>query len=393
MGFASTVTVLPLFVRTLTSSAVLIGLVPAMHSAGWQLPQLFTAGWVARQKRYRPMVLLLTINERLPFLGLALAAALTGLVDRRFILFLVFALLAWQGLGGGLTANAWQSMIAKIIPPRRRGAFYGAQAAIAHLLVSLGAVLAGFILGNVMHPWAFSLCFGLASLAMMLSWLALAFTSEPEHQPRPQASGSRFWGEMRAMLRQDVNFRWFLSARMLSQLAMMGLAFYSVYAVEQHNISAIEIGWMTGVMSIVQFVANPILGWLGDRWSHRRVMEIGLLAAAGSGLLVWLAGTSLYPKIFFYLAFILAGIANVSLWTTGLTLTLLFGDEHQRPAYIGMSNTLIAPANMLAPLVGGWLADASGYPATFLASVFFSLIALSVFHWGMRDPKISEIVT
>ena len=43
LGFASFSTILPLFVASMTNSATLIGLVPAIHSAGWLFPQLFTA--------------------------------------------------------------------------------------------------------------------------------------------------------------------------------------------------------------------------------------------------------------------------------------------------------------------------------------------------------------
>ena len=43
MGFGSLGTVLPLFISMMTDSAILIGLIPAIHVVGWQLPQLFTA--------------------------------------------------------------------------------------------------------------------------------------------------------------------------------------------------------------------------------------------------------------------------------------------------------------------------------------------------------------
>ena len=38
---------------------------------------------------------------------------------------------------------------------------------------------------------------------------------------------------------------------------------------------------------------------------------------------------------------------------------LEFGEEEDRPAYIGLANTLIAPFTFLAPVLGGWLADTS----------------------------------
>lgn len=97
LGFASFSTVLPLFVSNLTDSAILIGLIPAIHVVGWQLPQLFTAHRVAQQKRYKPMVMFFTIQERLPFWGLAALSWFIPSIGPKIALFLTFSLLIWQG--------------------------------------------------------------------------------------------------------------------------------------------------------------------------------------------------------------------------------------------------------------------------------------------------------
>src|SRR5918911_37543 len=76
IGFVSFSTIVPLFVASMTNSATLIGLVPAIHVAGWLLPQLFTASHTSRLRRYKRTVLLMTIHERIPFLGLAIVALL-----------------------------------------------------------------------------------------------------------------------------------------------------------------------------------------------------------------------------------------------------------------------------------------------------------------------------
>ena len=57
IGFASFTAIIPLFVHHLTDSVLLIGLVPAIHNMGWQLPQLFTAGWLARERTFKPLTL------------------------------------------------------------------------------------------------------------------------------------------------------------------------------------------------------------------------------------------------------------------------------------------------------------------------------------------------
>lgn len=386
MGFASFVTIIPLFVRTMTSSAILIGLIPAIHNVGWQLPQLFTAGWVARQKRFKPLVVALTVHERLPFLGLALVGLALPWLGNSAALVVIFAMLVWQGLGAGLTANPWQSMIAKIFPSEWRGTFLGSQSSAANLLASLSAIMAGFILERFTGPKGFVWCFLLASLMMVVSWFFLASTREHPHEPAAQDNSTapmNSLSNLRQIMQRDHNFRWFVIARVVSHMALMGYAFFTVYAVDQQGVSPLGIGWITGTLLGVQIVANVLMGWIGDHWSHRRVMEIGLLAVVGSALLAWWAPAPGW----FFLVFTLAAIGNVAIWTIGITMVLEFGEEAERPTYIGLANTLVAPANILTPFIGGWLADAAGYQATFLTSAGFGLLAVALFHFLVKDQK------
>lgn len=383
LGLASFVTVLPLFVSTLTDSAILIGLVSAIHSVGWQLPQLLTVDWVARLGRYKPMVVLMTLHERLPFFGLAVVAWFLPILGPKWVLPLTFGLLIWQGLGGGFTATAWQSMIGKIIPVERRGIFFGAQSAAANLGGSMGAIGAGFLLERFDSSASFTFCFLLAGLSMMISWAFLAQVHEPGRSPTaPATNRPAFQTRLSAILRRDANFRWFLVARTLLQLATMAFGFYAVYAVRYYGMAEGVAGLMTSIFMAVQIAANPLMGWMGDRWGHRTVMGVGAYAAATSALLAWLAPGANW----FYLVFALAGIANVASWTIGLAMTLEFGGEAERPAYIGLANTLVAPSTILAPLMGGWLADTAGYPATFLVSVVGGLATALVLQILVRDP-------
>jgi MFS family permease len=383
LGFASFVTVLPLYVSAMTSSAILIGLIPAIHTIGWQLPQVFTARRVSKQRRYKPMVLAFTIHERLPFLGLALTAWYATKLGNDTTLALTYGLLIWQGLGGGFTATGWQSLIGKIIPSRLRGTFFGLQASAADVLASLSAVIAGFILEKHGDGRGFALCFLLAFIAMGISWFFIALTREPERSiTEVSARPVEFWTGIGNILRRDANFRWFLVARSLSQLAIMGWAFYTVFAVDQQGASKLSAGWMTAVLLAVKIISNPVMGWLSDHWSHKATMELGLVAATLSALLAYWAPSPGW----FYLVFALAGIADGAIWTVALSMTLGFGNEAERPAYIGLANTLIAPANILAPFLGGWLAELAGYPAAFLFSAVGGVAAALIFQFQVRDP-------
>jgi MFS family permease len=112
-------------------------------------------------------------------------------------------------------------------------------------------------------------------------------------------------------------------------------------------------------------------------------MVIGLSSAVLSSIIAWQApGAS-----WFFLVFALAGIANVGIWTISMTLTLEFGNDAERPAYIGLANTLVAPTAFIIPLLGGWLADNHGYPSAFIISVVGGIATIFVLVFLLRTPK------
>jgi MFS family permease len=387
LGFASFGTILPLFVASMTKSAILIGLVPAIHAVGWQLPQLFTASHTSRLRQYKPSVMLATIHERVPFLGFAIVALLLPSIGVQAGLILTFILLIWQGLGSGFTANPWTSMISKIIPPETRGTFFGLQAGSANLFISISAIGAGYLLESFDSPLDFAVCFLLAVVFLILSWIALAQVYEPEDTEKviPEER-TNFWNDAKIILLKDSNFNWFLIVRFISQFAVMGFSFYIIYALRRFNMDSVTAGFLTATLTISQTVANIVMGRVGDRTGHRAMLIFGAVAALFSSILARTA-TSLS---WFYAIFILTGIANVAIWTIGMVMTVDFGNETERPLYIGLSQTLNAPATILAPLLGGWIADTAGFLPTFSISIALSFVVIGILIFIVKDPRIHK---
>lgn len=388
LGFASFITIIPLFVSRMTDSALLIGLVPAIHNVGWQFPQLLTAGWVSRSRRIKPLVLWATIHERLPFLGLALVAWFLPQLGTQTALILTFILLVWQGFGGGFTANAWTSLITKIMPANLHGTFFGAQMAAFTGLEGLSAVAAGLILDRLDGPLDFTLCFLAACVSFVVSFVFIALTREPEGRPRLiEGKPEGFWEESQRLLKNNANFVAFLFMRSISQFAAMAFSFYIVYVVWTFGVSEAEAGFMTGVFLMSSIVAALVMGRLADRWSPRAVMVIGALAATLSAALAMFAPSANW----FYASFILTSMAIVAIWTIPLPLTVQFGTEEERPYYIGLSSTITAPATLLAPVLGGWLADAAGFQATFMVSVVCGLLMAAMLIFVVKDPPREQV--
>jgi MFS family permease len=372
LGFASFTTIIPLFVRQLTDSPELIGLIPAIHSVGWQLPQLLTAGRVRRLTRFKPMVMTMTVFERVPFLGLAVVAYLLPKLEPTFALMLIYVLLIWQGLGGGFTATVWQSMIGKIIPPTWHGRFFGVQGSAANLLMGITAIFAGQILERFESPQDYVYCFLLASAGLALSFIFLGLTREQDHTPAyPSGIATKLWQEVGDILSSDRIFRRFLLIRMILQLGGAAFSFYAVYAVGELGVSEALVGWLTGVIFFSQVIANPTLGALGDRTNHRFILLLGsTMAMLSAGLAGWVTAIPLW-----FVVFGLAGMGAVANWTTSMVLSLEFGTHANQATYIGMANSLIAPATLLAPFLAAWCIDNYGYTTMFRASALVFFIA------------------
>jgi MFS family permease len=69
-----------------------------------------------------------------------------------------------------------------------------------------------------------------------------------------------------------------------------------------------------------------------------------------------------------------------------MNIILEFCTPEDRPTYIGLTNTLLAPG-MLAPVLGGWLATWAGYPGLFGIAIAFSLLGGLVLAIWVREPR------
>jgi len=233
-------------------------------------------------------------------------------------------------------------------------------------------------------PFDFASCFFITGGLYLISWFFLSSTREqPRIIPSEQLTPQPLWHDIKRILKQDKSFTNFLISRFFSQFGLMATAFYAVYAVNNLKVSSVQVGLMTSVLLITQVVMNPLLGRLSDKWSRKWVLVLGTLSAAASAIL---ASVSENPELF-YLVFVLTGVAATAFWTIGMTISLEFGDESQRPTYVGMANTLISPATILAPLLGGLLADSFGYPVTFITSAVLALISSLILIALVKDPR------
>ena len=384
-NMVSQATILPLLVNDLTDSKIAVGLIPAIFSLGFLLPQLFTAGHAESLRRKKPFIVLWSaIGERTPYLVAAVAILLFAGNTPLLALGLIYlSLLVANGAAGALNP-AWYDMIAKVIPANRRGLWIGVGSGGGAFLGIAGAALAGWFLTHFAFPLKYALCFFTATVFHFLSWASMSLTREPESETVKEHKGLReYFKKLPAVLKRDRNYLVFLISRSVMNLGMMAAGFYIVYGAEHFSLSGAQVGGLTALLTGVQAVLNLTLGAIGDRHGHKIVLMAGALAMALAALtaLVWQAPAALW------VIFILLGAALSADSVAGFSIIIEFGSPEDRPTYIGLTNTLLAPARTLSPILGGWLAASLGYSWLFGAALVASTVSALMMYGWLKEPR------
>jgi MFS family permease len=385
-SFVASYTILPVFMSTLTDSPILIGLIPALEGAGWFLPQLFLAKHLESKNRRLPLVLKLGVFDRLPYLFLALGAFLILKVDNNvaIILFLVFY--GIKVFSSGLVALPWQELIATVIPVSHRGRYWGFSLVLGKLLGLFGAFIAGLMLVRISYPLNYAYMFLIGFVCAVISYFFLSLNVEPEIKRQTSAISISVWGRIKSILRRDKNFAAFLVNRGFVFLSFMGLGFITVYGIERFDLPISYSAVFTGVMLGTEIVGYGIWGTIGDKDGYKRVIEVSNVFLI-VGLLTLLFVETIWGL---FIVFGILSFAHSGEFIADQNIAMEFGEEADRPTYIGMSKTLIGPFLLAAPIIGGGIVKLWGYQSMFLTALVISMIAFVIIKFFVKEPRLSN---
>lgn len=385
MSFISPTVILPLFVSHFTANPLLIGLIPFLNTAGTYIPQIFVANAVERAplKKFFPVTLGFFL-ERIPMFLLAPMTYLLATSQPRWTLILFFVLFAWHAFGVGLIVVGWQDMIAKIIPMKHRGRFFGITNFMGNGVGVLGALALPFVLNRYTFPLGYVIAFTVASAFIFVSWIFISLTREPAvYSSKPAISQLDYLRSLPAVLRRDRNFRMYLLAQIIFALSGMATGFLVVYAVQRWHLPDAQASGFTVALQIGLALANLFFGFLADRQGHKLSLEICMAVSVLSLALAIVATNPLW----FFPIFFLRGAVNAGIFVSGISIVYEFTDAENRPTYIGLSNTIPGVAGALAPLIGGWLAGALSYQAMFVLSTLIGVVSWGLLRFAVAEPR------
>ncbi len=391
LGFAGPHTTVVVFVHENAGSPLLadirpllIGLIGAMAPLGWHLPQLLTAGYIETLKRRKPFVLAAGILQRLPFLFMGVVAYLLGTYGGDWLLALFFIAYGLQTFSAGLVATAWQELMATVIPPLRRGMFFGTAFLVGGILMVVGGQLGGLALEWYPRPLNYTICFVVCFLITMISWGFLSQTRECETVPPKPRTGLRaYLRHLPQVIRENRNWRRYILSQAAIAPAGMAAIFVPIWGRLDLAIIDYEIGVMTSCAAAGETIANPLLGYLGDRRGHKVCLELATFAH-----ILAMAAVLVFPnRVGLYLSLVLIGFYNAGRKVSATAIAFEFCEPADRPTYIGLTNTLLGPFFALGSIAGGILIIIFSYEVVFALSLVVAGGGVLFLAKGVHEPR------
>ena len=219
---------------------------------------------------------------------------------------------------------------------------------------------------------------------MAISWSGLALNREPDSPTVKSRTGlGHYLRQLPSVLRRDRNYVRFLISRSMANVGGMAGGFFIVYGAARFGVEEAQVGALTAVLVGSQAVSNIFWGMVGDRKGHKLVLGGAALSMMLTVAVTWLAAS----PVWLWATFALMGVSLAADSVSGMNIILEFCCPEERPTYIGLTNTLLAPSMALAPLVGGWLATVAGYRAMFVVALVASGLGAALLALWVLEPR------
>ena len=369
--------VIAALVVSLTGSTLWVGGLSTVLGVAATLPQLFAAHWIEPRPRKMPYLMLAIYLRTASWAVLAYLIHTIGAENPMALAWALVVVLAVFFAGGGLGNIPYTDIIGKVIPPQRRGAFFGGKQALAAPLSIAAAFLAKYILRTVSYPNNYALLFGLSALALGVASLGFWMIREPVSTETPPRTS---WATYRKQVRETVvHLKTLVKVQLLTGFSLMAQPFYIVFATQALGAPTYTVGRFLLVKVSGGVLANLLWARLVDRYGSRRMLAVCAALSALTPLSAIVLGRwgwqALLPVFF-----LSGAVTNGRIVGFQSALLELAPPEH-RPTYAGVNALLLLPLAFL-PLIAGALLRVVSYEA------LFALVACFVAFGGWMTRRL-----
>ena len=384
MALTQPTTVISAFVAELTGSTIWVGGLATVLTVASAFPQLFVARWLSPVV-YKKPYLLGAIYLRV--FSWATLAFLIYSISSQHPLILAWSLVSLLILfyaGGGLANVPYMEVIGKVIPPGKRGAFFGGKSALAAPLSIGAAFLAKDILAKVNYPNNYALLFALAALGLGIASFGFVAIKEPASDNNGQHRQS-WHAYFKQVITAIKNLRELAIAQLLTGFSLMVLPFYVVYAREELGAPPDAVGWFLLAQVVGGILLSPIWARVVDRSGSRLMLFFCAILSTLTPLLAILLSPLGWQAML--IVFFLSG-ATFNGRVVGFQSSLLdLAPPVERGTYAGANELLILPVAFLS-LIAGFLLQSWSYQNLFLlATPFIGAGAVVIWIWMQKEKR------
>ncbi|MBU0595095.1 MFS transporter [Candidatus Bipolaricaulota bacterium] len=387
--FASTTTILPGLVSQLSGSAVLVGLIITLTEGAWRLPQLLFANWVSHKPRKKPYLTRVGLAARPLYLVFALALWLGIGRHPSLCLALFFLLHTLMYTGFAVDTVVWWDVLAKAVPPQRRGRILGTSTVLRGAIAIAGGVLVSFLFGDSgpAFPSNYAISLAIAGALFMLSlgsWMLVAEPKEPTADAR--TPWPEYFREVGRILRTDSRMRRLLVVRILAGFDGFALGFYVLFGLKHIGLSSEMIGVFAAVQMVGGILSGILFGWVSERFGNHRVIQIATAASFASPLIalffLFTEPAGIWRPLY-AVVFAAIGISMNANFIGFANYSVDLAPPGKRSTYIGLFNT-ISGLVVVWPAIGGWVLQQTSY--TFLFTVTLGMLVVAhLSSWWLRS--------
>jgi MFS family permease len=379
-------TVLPSMVRSLGGPDWLTSLTPVLPMIGFALAPICTAHLIERAEHFKPLCLVTGILQRLPYLVVGLMLCLLAGGWPVLILAAVGLAPLISSLAGGLTLTAWQQLVMKTIPVRRRPMLFGLRDIIGCLLGIVAGLVVKWTLDTWPGPTGYGLLYLMVFAVLAASYAVFAGVHEcGRHPPVPERRTTL--GEnlriIPSLLRADRRYTRYLIAGMLVNGLLIMMPFLAIHAREVTGEPEGFIGELVVATMIGAVIGNLTAGQVSARVGCKPAVigsRVLLIAAA-----LWpLAASASWE---FLGIFFLYGVGNYGHRTSNGAMGLELCPRERRSMYLSIM-ALVGVPSMLTATGLSALVRATG--ADFAVAAGLSALVLAASIWvllPLREPE------
>ena len=269
----------------------------------------------------------------------------------------MIGLVLLSGMTLALAAPSAMSWLSDLVPLAMRGRFVGRQSSQMALIGLVASLAAGryMDLPQFQEPYQQAGFTSLFLVALLFGWLSLTVWGAV---PEPAIQRSRERVDPKLLLlpfkhRDFRNLTIFVAIRTMA--VMMAAPFFAVYMIENLKISYSAIAGFSITVTIFTMLANPLWGYLADKFGYQPILRITSFGIALNPL-PWVFATSGNYLWLLPLAQAWAGTMGAGLIQSQLNLMLKTAPRERQAVYIGAYQAVVNLSFAAGSVIGGLLA-------------------------------------